>query len=275
MRKSLNSVASWQSGGGGGQRGAKGVGCYRAAAIRGGEHSVVVKGGSRSPFPPLSLSCTPCLFSKCAWRCRDNRGWASKSYLSAPLVNFPLFPPRIFPRPSTGIGGPACGWWWGNGAATAGQKAPTPFVGRGEVGEQESNIKVSYLSNQSVGEICCFRTSVSASCSPALARKTSLDTSGANASTLSNNDEEQGCSGAVSSMSNKVLKIFSWPISVPTKSVSLFQVSDDINEMVEQIQAIQLDISELAGRPISLVGGSKPWKLQILLLPELLKHAPI
>ena len=41
---------------------------------------------------------------------------------------------------------------------------------------------------------------------------------------------------------------------------SLFQVSDDINEMVEQIQAIQLDISELAGRPISLVGGSKRWK---------------
>jgi len=35
------------------------------------------------------------------------------------------------------------------------------------------------------------------------------------------------------------------------------KVSDDINEMVEQIQAIQLDISELAGRPISLVGGSK------------------
>ena len=39
-----------------------------------------------------------------------------------------------------------------------------------------------------------------------------------------------------------------------------FQVSDDINEMVEQIQAIQHDISELAGRPISLVGGSKRWK---------------
>lgn len=37
----------------------------------------------------------------------------------------------------------------------------------------------------------------------------------------------------------------------------LLQVSDDINEMVEQIQAIQIDISELAGRPISLVGGSK------------------
>ena len=58
MRKSLNSVASWQSGGGGGQRGAKGVGCYRAAAIRGGEHSVVVKGGSRPPLP-LSLSLAP------------------------------------------------------------------------------------------------------------------------------------------------------------------------------------------------------------------------
>ena len=38
------------------------------------------------------------------------------------------------------------------------------------------------------------------------------------------------------------------------------KVSDDINEMVEQIQAIQNDISELAGRPISLV-GSKQWML--------------
>jgi hypothetical protein len=40
---------------------------------------------------------------------------------------------------------------------------------------------------------------------------------------------------------------------------SLFprQVSDDINEMVEQIQAIQHDISELAGRPISLVAGTR------------------
>ena len=45
---------------------------------------------------------------------------------------------------------------------------------------------------------------------------------------------------------------------------ALLQVSDDINEMVEQIQAIQIDISELAGRPISLVGGSKGWKLQRL-----------
>jgi len=35
------------------------------------------------------------------------------------------------------------------------------------------------------------------------------------------------------------------------------KVSDDINQMVEQIQAIQHDISELAGRPISLVGGPK------------------
>ena len=33
------------------------------------------------------------------------------------------------------------------------------------------------------------------------------------------------------------------------------KVSDDINEMVEQIQAIQNDISELAGRPISLAGS--------------------
>ena len=31
------------------------------------------------------------------------------------------------------------------------------------------------------------------------------------------------------------------------------RVSEDINDMVEQIQAIQNDISELAGRPISLI----------------------
>ena len=49
---------------------------------------------------------------------------------------------------------------------------------------------------------------MSASCSPALARKTSLDTSG-NTETLSNtNNEEEGCSEAVSSMSNQVRKIF-------------------------------------------------------------------
>ena len=34
------------------------------------------------------------------------------------------------------------------------------------------------------------------------------------------------------------------------------RVSEDINEMVEQIQAIQDDISELAGRPISLYGNN-------------------
>ena len=31
------------------------------------------------------------------------------------------------------------------------------------------------------------------------------------------------------------------------------RVSEDINDMVEQIHAIQQDISELAGRPISLI----------------------
>ena len=56
MRKSLNSIRSWQSGGGqsggqsGGQRGKKGVeGCYRTtAAVRGGDgqHSFIVEGGS-------------------------------------------------------------------------------------------------------------------------------------------------------------------------------------------------------------------------------------
>ena len=50
-----------------------------------------------------------------------------------------------------------------------------------------------------------IRTSVSASCSPALARKTPLDTSG-NTEILSNTTEEQGCSEAVSSMSNQVRK---------------------------------------------------------------------
>ena len=47
MRKSLNSVASWQSGGGG-ERGKKGLGCYRAAAAAVGseDNSVVVKGAS-------------------------------------------------------------------------------------------------------------------------------------------------------------------------------------------------------------------------------------
>ena len=49
MRKSLNSVASWQSGGGG-ERGKKGLGCYRAAAaaaaVGSEDNSVVVKGAS-------------------------------------------------------------------------------------------------------------------------------------------------------------------------------------------------------------------------------------
>ena len=51
-----------------------------------------------------------------------------------------------------------------------------------------------------------IRTSVSASCSPALARKTSLDTTSGNTETLSNTNEEQGCSEAVSGMSNQVRK---------------------------------------------------------------------
>ena len=86
------------------------------------------------------------------------------------------------------------------------------------------------------------RKSVSASCSPAVTRKGSLEMV-----TDTSIKNDPGCT--VSSMSNKVTKIF--------LKIFLFQVSDDINEMVEQIQAIHLDISELAGRPISLVGGSK------------------
>jgi hypothetical protein len=35
-----------------------------------------------------------------------------------------------------------------------------------------------------------------------------------------------------------------------------YRVSEDIKEMVEQIHAIQQDISDLAGRPISLTAVS-------------------
>ena len=38
------------------------------------------------------------------------------------------------------------------------------------------------------------------------------------------------------------------------------RVSEDINDMVEQIQAIHHDISELAGRPISLIDQYKHWR---------------
>jgi len=170
MRKSLNSIRSWQSGGGqsGGQSGKKGVeGCYRAtAAVRGGDgqHSFIVEASS-------------------------------------------LHQP-----------------------ASAGQRA-----GSGGKAGKKHRRRLSD-GGKSGGKKAISRTTVSASCSPALTRKSSLEM--ATDAVSSNNNEDQSCSGAaVSNMSNKV--------------------SDDINEMVEQIQAIQIDISELAGRPISLVGGSK------------------
>merc|ERR1719186_297368 len=84
------------------------------------------------------------------------------------------------------------------------------------------------------------RTSQSATSSPALSRKSSSP----NAKVLEDKSESKSSliydtdkSAIVSSYSNKV--------------------SDDINEMVEQIQAIQNDISELAGRPISLIGSKR------------------
>ena len=84
------------------------------------------------------------------------------------------------------------------------------------------------------------RTSQSATSSPALSRKSSSpntkvleDKSESKSSLIYDTDK----SAIVSSYSNKV--------------------SDDINEMVEQIQAIQNDISELAGRPISLIGSKR------------------
>ena len=89
---------------------------------------------------------------------------------------------------------------------------------------------------------------MSASCSPALARKTSLDTKSGNTETLSNTNEEQGCSEAVSSMSNQarvtliVFKKRNSLLAFPLLHKPRIQVSDDINEMVEQIQAIQHDI---------------------------------
>jgi hypothetical protein len=166
-RKSLNSIRSWQSGGG--QREKKGVeGCYRAtAAVRGDrEHSFIVEASS------------------------------------------------------PGLRQPASAGQRAGGGGKAGKKHRRRLSDAGKSGSKKA----------------ISRTTVSASCSPALTRKSSLDMAADAVS--SNNNQDQSCSGAVSSMSNKV--------------------SDDINEMVEQIQAIQIDISELAGRPISLVGtGSK------------------
>eukprot|EP00090_Calanus_glacialis_P005362 TRINITY_DN14165_c0_g1_i4.p1 TRINITY_DN14165_c0_g1~~TRINITY_DN14165_c0_g1_i4.p1 ORF type:complete len:178 (-),score=25.17 TRINITY_DN14165_c0_g1_i4:738-1271(-) len=84
------------------------------------------------------------------------------------------------------------------------------------------------------------RASQSATSSPALSRKSSS----ANTKVSEDKGESESSliydtdkSAILSSYSNKV--------------------SDDINEMVEQIQAIQNDISELAGRPISLIGSKR------------------
>ena len=78
---------------------------------------------------------------------------------------------------------------------------------------------------------CHNQNSQSVTSSPAFSRK-SLDAK--NTKVLEDKDEGNG-DIRVSNYSNKV--------------------SDDINDMVEQIQAIQNDISELAGRPISLLGS--------------------
>ena len=85
------------------------------------------------------------------------------------------------------------------------------------------------------------RNSQSAASSPSLSRK-SLDANNTKVSEDKGDSKssliyDSDKSAIVSSYSNKV--------------------SDDINEMVEQIQAIQNDISELAGRPISLVGSKR------------------
>jgi len=87
------------------------------------------------------------------------------------------------------------------------------------------------------------RPTVSASCSPALTRKAldPITRKALDPNTRKMSDPPPSSppdqDAAISTLSNKV--------------------SDDINQMVEQIQAIQHDISELAGRPISLVGGPK------------------
>jgi len=84
------------------------------------------------------------------------------------------------------------------------------------------------------------RTSQSATASPALSRKSS------NTNTKVSEDKGE----------SKSSLIYDTDKSAILSSYSN-KVSDDINEMVEQIQAIQNDISELAGRPISLVGSKR------------------
>ena len=164
---------------------------------------------------------------------------------------FPSLPPGSSPGLRQGSPGQRVGGGGGTGQQLPAKKHRRRLSDGGKAGGKKAisrwlGHRIAFQRNHRFWfqkySVC--RKSVSASCSPAVTRKGSLEMV---TDTSINNDP--GCTGAVSSMSNKVTKIF--------LKIFLFQVSDDINEMVEQIQAIQLDISELAGRPISLVGGSK------------------
>ena len=89
--------------------------------------------------------------------------------------------------------------------------------------------------------ICLFHFSQSVTSSPALSRKSSK--------TNIKTSEELGPGKTKTSLSNLV---YDCDKSFQVANDSS-RVSEDINDMVEQIQAIQNDISELAGRPISLI----------------------
>ena len=82
--------------------------------------------------------------------------------------------------------------------------------------------------------------SQSVTSSPALSRKSSK--------TNIKTSEELGQGKTKTSLSNLV-----YDCDKSYGAAADSRVSEDINDMVEQIQAIQNDISELAGRPISLI----------------------
>ena len=82
--------------------------------------------------------------------------------------------------------------------------------------------------------------SQSVTSSPALSRKSSK--------TNIKTSEELGQGKTKTSLSNLV-----YDCDKSYGAAGDSRVSEDINDMVEQIQAIQNDISELAGRPISLI----------------------
>ena len=94
--------------------------------------------------------------------------------------------------------------------------------------------------------IWLFHFSQSVTSSPALSRKSSK--------TNIKTSEELGPGKTKTSLSNLV---YDCDKSFQVANDSS-RVSEDINDMVEQIQAIQNDISELAGRPISLI-DYKQW----------------